>query len=774
MRRNRILIIFALVCAMGTAVLWLGTVMADATVEVNEGLTVAEGSTGNIISNTLLLATDGDMGANNAILTYTLVTTPTNGDLFLNTTLLTPTGTFLQTDIDSNLLTYTHDGSETLSDGFDFTAATSTTITSTNFLITVTAVNEAPTISGGPFSVPENAANGTFVGTVITSDVDAGDTFAYTILSSDPAAAFAIGSSSGDITVSDSNLLNFETTPTFTLTVEVEDSGFLTDSAEIVINLLDENDAPVLMPAGPFSIPENPPDTTPVGTPLVASDEDIGAGDILTFTITSGNAGGAFGISPNSGQLTVVNGSLLDFDVPPNSYNLTVRVTDSAGAFDSEIVAVNLTDVNEPPTVSNSTFTPSENSANGSSVGFVNADDPEDDTLHYDIDSGNTNAAFALNPSSGEITVNDVNQLDFETTPTFTLMVSVDDLVNPDVVATITINLQDQNEAPLIDMTTLSVTENSSNGTTVGTVPAVDPDIADVAQLSFDILSGNTGSAFAIANDGNNNAVITIADSSALDYETTQSFMLSVIVTDTMNATNTANVTINVNNLFDEAPTVSDASFFVAQGSTNGVVVGTVSATDPEFVSGDTLTFMIIGGNTGTVFAIDSATGQITVPDTSKLNANAMPTFNLTVQATDKGGKIDTGTITVNVSPLPITYSYMSMALNNFSPVEPNNNCTQAFAIVTGVTHEFTANDTEDWYAVRLSSAGNLNVTLSSFEPAQGQLIVYDANCLTPLQNNGSSSTTKVINLTNLAAGTYYIRVFSAPITNTTYNLRIN
>src|SRR5690606_18106567 len=136
-----------------------------------------------------------------------------------------------------------------------------------------------------------------------------------------------------------------------------------------------------------------------------------------------------------------------------------------------------------------------------------------------------------------------------------------------------------------------------------------------------DILSGNTGDAFAIGNNGQ----ITVANTNQLDYETRTSFTLGIIVTDTGSLNNTANITININNLYDENPTVSNASFFVQQGAADGVLVGTVSATDPELVSGDQLTYSIVGGNTGTVFAIGSSNGRITVPDTSKLDANTMP-----------------------------------------------------------------------------------------------------------------------------------------------------
>ncbi|VAW32506.1 hypothetical protein MNBD_CHLOROFLEXI01-62 [hydrothermal vent metagenome] len=879
MRRNRIPVVFAILLSMSVVVFWLGTVLADATIEINDGLTVAEGSVDNIISSTVLSATDGITGSPTAILTYTLVTTPTNGFLTLNgSPSLAVNDQFTQTAVNNNWLLYTHDDSEMLSDSFDFTVETSTTITNSTFLITITPVydqipvvddqtfsvdensvtgtavdtiiatdldaadaltytiiggnfgtpfavgnitgnitvdsiapldfetnqfltftvqvedlgvltdtavitvnlndiNEAPTISGGPFTITENVANGLFVGTVITSDVDVGDTFTYTITASDPAAAFAIGSSSGTITVSDSSLLDFETTPTFTLTVQIEDSGTLTDTADIVITLLDANDPPVLSAAGPFPLPENSPNGTLVGSAIIATDDDIGAGDVLTYTIAAGDPSSIFAIGGSSGQITVTNGSLLDFDTLPTSYNLTIQVIDNAGATDIEIVTINLTNVNEPPTISGGPFMLNENTANGISVGTVITSDVDaGDTFTYSITASDPAAAFAIGSSSGTITVSDSSLLDFETTPTFTLTVQIEDSGALTDTADIVINLDNANEIPTVNGNTFNIDENSANGTAVGTVSGSDPDAADMGNLTFGILSGNTAGAFAIANDGSNNGNITVANIIQLDFETNQSFTLGIIVTDMGGLNSTANVTININNLFDEAPTASNATFFAAEGSANGVVVGTVSATDPELASGDALTYAITSGNMGSVFAINSSSGQITVPDVSKLDSNSMPIFNLTVTVTDLGNLVDTAVITINVSPLPINTLYLPIILNNYPPIEPNNNCNQSFGIGTGTDYEFTADDTEDWYAVTLSSPGNLLVTLSSFEPAQGQLIVYAGPCssLTALQNDGSSSTTKVVNLTGLAAGTYYIRVFSAPITNTTYTLRVN
>ncbi len=101
--------------------------------------------------------------------------------------------------------------------------------------VTVNPVNDAPVVTPATFTVAENAANGTVVGTVVVNDVDAGDSRAFT-LSGPDAAAFAIDSN-GQITVNGS--LNFELKPTYTFTVNVTDSGLAVGSATVTVNLTD-------------------------------------------------------------------------------------------------------------------------------------------------------------------------------------------------------------------------------------------------------------------------------------------------------------------------------------------------------------------------------------------------------------------------------------------------------------------------------------------------------------------------------------------------------
>ncbi len=117
-------------------------------------------------------------------------------------------------------------------------------------------------------------------------------------------------------------------------------------------------------------------------------------------------------------------------------------------------------------------------------------------------------------------------------------------------------------------------------------------------------------------------------------------------------------------------PVLNDQSLpDLAENSANGTVVGTVAATDPDV--GQTLSYVITGGNTGGAFAINASTGQITVVNVSALDFETNPVFSLTVQVTDNGSPnlSDTGTVTIQLTDVDetpveeVTFSFSSGVL---------------------------------------------------------------------------------------------------------------
>jgi hypothetical protein len=204
------------------------------------------------------------------------------------------------------------------------------------FDVAPTAVNLSGTC------IPENTDTtaGVSVGTLTSVDADTGLTaHAYTIVGGADAAKFTIGGVNSDQLVLSDGILDYETKPSYAVTVRSTDVDDLFVDQGLVVAVCNINEPPVVS-GGPFSLPENSPNGTVVGS-IVATDPESGP---VSFSITSGNTGGAFTISP-TGQITVANSTELDFETIP-VFNLVVTVSDGVNNVPFP-VTINLIDVPE-------------------------------------------------------------------------------------------------------------------------------------------------------------------------------------------------------------------------------------------------------------------------------------------------------------------------------------------------------------------------------------------------------------------------------------------
>ena len=618
--------------------------------------------------------------------------------------------------------------------------------------INLTNVNENPVIGNQAFTIAENSANGSSVGTVVASDPDAGQTLYYSIIGGNTSNAFAINSGTGGLTVSNANALNFENITTFGLTVKVQDNGQgnLFSQATVTINLTNVNENPVIGNQA-FTIAENSANGSSVGT-VVASDPD--AGQTLTYSITAGNTSTAFAINASTGAITVNNTAALNFETVP-SFGLTVRAQDNGtgNLFAQATMTVNIINVNESPVITDQMFTIPENSPNGYPAGLVIASDPDNgQLLIYSILEGNTDNAFIINSLSGELVVANSAAINSTINPVFNLLVEVmdDGSGNLSSEATITVNVTDLNQPPQIGNQSFSVVENSPNGQPVGTVIASDPDAGQT--LTYSIISGNSGNAFQI---NTSTGAISVNNGSVLNYEVIPSFGLIVRVQDNGPGAlySQATVIITLTNV-NENPAINNQTFYIAENSSNGTSVGTVIASDPD--AGQTLTYSITAGNTSTAFAINASTGAITVNNTAALNYETVPSFGLTVRAQDNGtgNLFSQATVTVsiiNVNEIPVITEQMftipENSPNGYSAgiviaSDPDNGQILSYTILEGNTdNAFMINSLSGELVVANSAAIN-----SGINPVFSLLVeVMDDG-----SGNLSSEATITVNVTDL------------------------
>ena len=207
-------------------------------------------------------------------------------------------------------------------------------------------MNESPAVSDQSFDLAENSANGTSVGLVNASDVDSGDSLTYAITGGTGATAFAINGLTGEITVADASQLDYESTTSLTLNVEVTDDGVpsLSDSAIVTINLtpLNDND-PVFTSSGTVSVAEN----VTFVTTVTATDADLPI-QTVTYSLNGGADSAMFALNGTNGDLTFL--APPDFETPgdvngDNVYEVNVRAFDGNGGTEDQSLLITVTDV---------------------------------------------------------------------------------------------------------------------------------------------------------------------------------------------------------------------------------------------------------------------------------------------------------------------------------------------------------------------------------------------------------------------------------------------
>ena len=234
-----------------------------------------------------------------------------------------------------------------VSDGKNSAGNADATIDATiTVTINVTNVNEAPVFNAGLVvihSVAENTATGQDIGAPFTAvDPDAGASVTYTLDAVD-GANFDIDAATGQLQTKEA--LDFESKTSYSLTVTAGD-GTLTDTITVTINVTNVNEAPVFN-AGLVvihSVAENTATGQDIGAPFTAVDPDAGAS--VTYTLDAVD-GANFDIDAATGQLKTKEA--LDFE-SKTSYSLTVTASDGT-LTDTISVTVNVSDVDEPPTV---------------------------------------------------------------------------------------------------------------------------------------------------------------------------------------------------------------------------------------------------------------------------------------------------------------------------------------------------------------------------------------------------------------------------------------
>ena len=319
----------------------------------------------------------------------------------------------------------------------------------------------------------------------------------------------------------------------------------------VVIKITDENNkAPVIYPSVyNITISEGTSVGTSIGHVNATDEDTVG---ILTFT-ASGTDSAKFMIMSTTGAIHLR--TTLDYELVPDRL-LTFNVTCSDGVA-STYVTVNIivTDANDnEPVFTRQYYIGSirEDKLAGYSILQVSANDSDamhsnESMIRYsiEIDAANPSTSiFIIDATTGEVSLRLNNSLDYETQWKHQFKViatDMGDIYQLSGYATVVINVEDVNDNNpdmLSGTQTISVKETHLSSQPLLTFMARDNDA--VKTLSFHIISGNDGLMFKIRD-------MYLELNNTLDYETQQSYNLTVVARDTNNLeSGIARVIVNV------------------------------------------------------------------------------------------------------------------------------------------------------------------------------------------------------------------------------------
>lgn len=522
------------------------------------------------------------------------------------------------------------------------------------FTITVNDVveNLAPTdISLSHSSVAENQPTGTTIGTLTTTDPDAGDSHTYMIVTGGDGASFQIAGA----TLQTNAVLDFENDSSLQVTIRTDDGHLGTYDETFTVTVTDGNDPPTSVALSNDSVAENQPTGTSVGI-LTATDQD--PGDSFSFSLVTGSGDDDNASFQIVGQSLRTNAS---FDFETDSVlSVRVRADDGAGGTFEQAIGVTVTDANDAPTdISLDPSSVTEGQPAGTTIGSLDAADQDPgETFTF------TEVAGAGDEDNAKVTIDGTTLktaavIDYATDSVLHIRVQVSD-GSATYEEALTVTVVNVNTAPTdLALSNASVAENQPSGTTVGTLSSSD-EPGDTH--SYALVSG-TGSAdngsFQITGD-------TLSTNASFDFETKSSYTIRVRSTDQDGASFEKVLLVTISDANDAPTDVTLNNASVNENEPSATTVGSLFAVDVD--AGDTHTFSLVSGTGDADNASFSITGN-TLKTAVSFNFEVKDSYSVRIRATDSGGatfeKAFTITILdVNDAPTVVADSY-SGAIGN-------------------------------------------------------------------------------------------------------------
>lgn len=420
--------------------------------------------------------------------------------------------------LNSNALDYDVKDSDLHSLTFEIVASVKgQSLASTKVTVNLLDANDnTPTFTQNFYTleVPENSKKGFKIADLTANDRDTGEfgKISY-VLKGFGAESFSTNPNTGGIFVK--QMLNYELQKSYILALVAMDGGGLESNANLLINVLDENDNYPAFETLEYTrtIREGSTEFEPQF--FVRATDDDGptqGGGKVTYSIDSENSisGHVFSINSDTGEITITKPvssmdtergqyelivSAIDHGTPPlkNDTRVLIRVGISGNQrpiFKGHFSSYSKNTIPGPPSYRVSI---PENAKPGYNVTTIAASDPDglDSLIEYRIASGGDN--FVINDRTGIISVSTHSRLDRDTNPLdYEIIVNAVDAGFPipeTATATVFVQISDINDKPPkfdVPSYTEYISERTKINTVVLKVTATDTDLDN--NISYSIV----------------------------------------------------------------------------------------------------------------------------------------------------------------------------------------------------------------------------------------------------------------------------------------------
>jgi VCBS repeat-containing protein len=432
----------------------------------------------------------------------------------------------------------------------------------------------------------------------------------------------------------------------------------------------------------------------------------------ISHSISGGPDSGDFAISGNILSFTGSANYEAASDLNKDGVYEVYVTTSSGTASSTQTIYIRVTDVAEAPTISTTAI--SNTPENSSAVATITASDEDrNSVLSYSlVNSGGSKDEGLLSIDSATGAVNFIAAPNFEApgdlnadnTVDFTVMVSDGAL---SAQSDFTFSITNVNEAPII--ATTSIANKAEGITALASISASDPDAS--SSLSFSLVNSEGLKDEGLLSINSSSGSITFI--AAPNYESpsdiggNNTIEFSIQVSDgSLSATQSYSLSItNVN----EAPTISSASFSIAEQST---AVGSISGSDPD--ASTTLTYSLASGSAAVddaKFSINSSTGAVSflaTPNFESPTDNGLDNvYNFTVNVSD-GSLSSSQAVAVTVGNVNESPSFSLASAQSYT-----ENSTSSISVVASdpdgssvLTYSLSGSDASRF---TISSAGALS-----------------------------------------------------------------